>query len=310
MSEQNESFNRKLLRIVRERDSNLCVGLDPDYMRIRTHLAAEVERELRNRFDITEFIGSALSMLGKASGEETDDESHVESPIAAKEAVCKLVIAASAASAAAFKPNAAFFEPDVGGVLGVIDAAESQETEHLLIFDGKRGDIGNTSAQYADAILEEVGFDAVTVNPLMGYDSVEPFLRNPERGAFLLCLTSNPGAQDFLMKNELYKRIAEKAVEWNAKENVGLVVGATRPEYAAEVRAIAPDLPLLIPGVGAQGGALAETLDAIGAKENRAFVINASRSIMFPDRTEGEEYAEAVAAAAATLRDQIRQALR
>src|SRR5690606_4662268 len=115
---------------------------------------------------------------------------------------------------------------------------------------------------------------------LMGRDAVEPFVSNPARGIFLLCLTSNPGADDFLLKNDLYLRIAEKAVEWNVNGNVGLVVGATRPQYLARIREVAPDLPLLIPGVGAQGGNLKETVDAIGGRDNRRFLINASRAVL------------------------------
>src|SRR5690606_34081920 len=139
-----------------------------------------------------------------------------------------------------------------------------------------------SSAKYATATLDVQQFDAITVNPLMGHDSVEPFTRNPAKGIFLLCLTSNPGADDFLLQGDFYLQIAEQAVKWNRNDNVGLVVGATRPEYLDRIRQVAPDLPLLIPGIGAQGGRLDETLDAIGARTNRRFLINASRSILYP----------------------------
>lgn len=267
------TFNEWLDRVCRQRKTQLCVGLDPDAERIRAikgHPAAP-SHELCVR-----------AMFTAAS--------------------------ASAAYAAAFKPNAAFFEAlerneplmrrvghylaeNFAGVIGLCDA--------------KRGDIGNTSDRYAEAVFEHQKFDAVTVNPLMGTDAVEPFLRDKTRGVFLLCLTSNPGADDFLLRDELYLRIAEKATQWNTNGNVGLVVGATRPEYLQRVREVAPELSLLIPGVGAQGGKLKETLDAIGAQSNRRFLINASRSVLYPQGATWETYARLMGEAARQLRDEI-----
>ena len=130
----------------------------------------------------------------------------------------------------------------------------------ITIGDAKRGDIGNTAAMYAHALLVDLGFQAATVNPYMGFDSVEPFLRDPERGAFVLGLTSNPGAKDFqylkVGARPLYERVVRKAASWNANGNCGLVVGATRPAELKRIRAMAPSMPILIPGVGAQGGDL------------------------------------------------------
>ena len=219
-------------------------------------------------------------------------------------------VAATAPYVSAFKPNAAFFE-----------AAESYDSSSLMaqmghyladnfpdilaLCDAKRGDIGNTSAHYAHAVFKQQRYGSVTVNPLMGHDAVEPFLRDPEKGVFLLCLTSNPGAEDFLLKNDLFLRIAEKAVEWNTNNNIGLVVGATRPEYLARIREIAPDLPLLIPGVGAQGGKLSETLHAINGKNNRRFLINASRSVLYPAGATWEKYTQLAGAAAELLNREI-----
>lgn len=300
-----ESFNTRLVRMVREKNSHLCVGLDPDAARLAAELAPVLGREMqemRKNADLGTIMGDALSIFSSHAEDQADD---AELPTRLKEAACRLVIRATASAAAVFKPNAAFFEPELSLLLGVIEAIEDQSAERLIICDAKRGDIGNTSAQYADVFLEQFECDAITVNPLMGYDSVEPFIRNPERGAFLLCLTSNQGASDFLLQNELYKRIAEKAMKWNRNGNVGLVVGATQAEYAAAVREIAPDLPLLIPGVGAQGGALEEILDAIQAKTNPAFVINASRSIMYPKWNDPAEYEGAVRTEAEGLRDEI-----
>lgn len=215
--------------------------------------------------------------------------------------------------AAAFKPNTAFFEGSRTGLAaleGLQNFLGDLPGQLITICDAKRGDIGNTSARYADAVFTRWKYNAITVNPLMGTDSVEPFLRDPTRGVFLLCLTSNPGAADFLLKGELYKRIAEQAVKWNTNQNVGLVVGATRAEHAAAVREIAPELPLLIPGVGAQGGSLAEILGAIGAKSNPRFLINASRSIMAPKLSVDEDYVHAVSGAAQSLRDEINALLK
>lgn len=221
--------------------------------------------------------------------------------------------AASAAApyAAAFKPNAAFFEAleeDTPLMAEVGRYLDENFPDIISVCDAKRGDIGNTSAQYARAAFDLQRFHCITVNPLMGTDAVEPFLRKPDRGVFLLCLTSNPGADDFLLQNELYLRIAEKAVQWNTSDNVGLVVGATRPEYLARIREIAPNLPLLIPGIGAQGGKLDETLDAITARSNPRFLVNASRSVLYPSGATWETYTEAVAAAASSLNAEINNA--
>lgn len=267
------SFNKRVLSAIQARKSNLCVGLDPDLKKISDKYA-----EIGVRSEFAAKMKAALDTYWE-----------------------------TAEFAAAFKPNAAFYEfvGDGGESLALLLKGDDQYSDKpIVIFDGKRGDIGNTCDQYANKILTVGGYDAVTVNPLMGYDCVEPFLRDPERGIFILCLTSNPGAEDFLLQHELYLRIAEKAVQWNVNDNVGLVVGATRPEYAAAIRNIAPDLPLLIPGVGAQGGALEEIVDAIHGKQNRNFLINASRSIMFAKGGQG-----AGAREAKRIRDEINKVL-
>ena len=304
-----ETFNERFLRLVSSKESHLCVGIDPDAVRVQSELALVVQREMeamQKNADLSSFVENALSLLSSQGDDDGDD---LEMPTRMKEAACRMLIRATAPYAAVFKPNVAFFEDELALLITAVDTIEEHAPEHIVICDAKRGDIGNTSAQYAEIFLERFEFDAITVNPLMGHDSVEPFLRNPERGAFLLCLTSNPGASDFLLQNDLYKRIAEKAMKWNVNGNVGLVVGATRAEHAAAVREIAPDLPLLIPGVGAQGGSLPEILDAVDAKNNRAFVINASRALMFPGTDDPEEYEGAVASEAEKLRDEIRRVI-
>ena len=264
-----ESFNERLERIVTARRSNLCVGLDPIFL----------------------------------PGERCDDD-----PDAFKRKLTETVIDATHEVASVFKPNAAFFETTAEGSGWIPAKIRERDEEIIVLCDAKRGDIGSTSEAYAEAILSAQGYDAVTVNPLMGHDAVEPFLRRPECGAFLLCLTSNPGADDFLVKGDLYLHIAEKAAAWNRHGNVGLVVGATRPEQAARVRAVAPDLPLLIPGVGAQGGSIGEIIDAIGGRTNRRFIINASRSIMFAKRQGNETQPDACRRAATALRNEINTA--
>lgn len=273
-----QNFNARLESVCRQRNSNLCVGLDPDLQRI-----------------------NALADDWNEDG-------------ATDQAVRTMLAAASAAAgyAAAFKPNAAFFEAieNESPLMAAIGHhLDENYPDVIAIADAKRGDIGNTSGRYASAAFDLQKFDCITVNPLMGHDAVEPFLRNPAKGIFLLCLTSNPGAEDFLLHGDLYLHIAEKAVQWNTNHNIGLVVGATRPEYLDQIRRIAPDLPLLIPGVGAQGGKLDETLDAIGARDNRRFLINASRSILYPPNARWENYAEKVGEAARHLRDEINTAL-
>ncbi len=302
-----ESFNQRLVRIVTERRSHLCVGLDPDFEKFRETYRPHIVERLRQQPLSFGFVTTADGVAPDARMPAMDQLA--DEPDIAKEIVCELVIEATREYAAAFKPNAAFFEMVIAGGTPIPEQLRQWTEPVLTIYDGKRGDIGNTSEQYARTIFSEHNYDCVTVNPLMGRDAVEPFLRNPAHGAFLLCLTSNPGADDFLLKNDLYLRIAEKAVAWNQNGNVGLVVGATRPELAAAVREVAPDLPLLIPGVGAQGGALAETLEAVRGRSNPAFVVNASRSVMYARPDDGESILAAAGRAARRLRDEINAVL-
>ncbi len=211
----------------------------------------------------------------------------------------------------AYKLNFAFYESL--GVAGweIMNATvrhiRSLSPDILLIADAKRGDIGNTADQYAKAILRELDFDSVTVNPYMGYDSVEPFIRKPDKGAFILCLTSNPGSRDFQYSTDgnmtLYERIARKSGEWNLHNNSGLVVGATHPEEMQRIRMLAVDLPFLIPGIGAQGGDLAS---AVRINFNGDYVnamINVSRSVIYASG--GNDFAEAAEKAASEIYNEI-----
>lgn len=165
----------------------------------------------------------------------------------------------------------------------------------VTIGDGKRGDIGNTSAMYARALFEDLGFGSCTVNPYMGGDSVTPFLSDPARGVFVLAVTSNPGARDFQYQRingtPLYERVIRRVKKWDVHHNCGLVVGATRPRELGRIRAMVPHMPFLIPGVGAQGGDLAKAIRNGCTREGDLAVVNASRSIIYASG--GDDYADA-----------------
>lgn len=223
---------------------------------------------------------------------------------------CLDLVKRTAPYAAAFKPNAAFFEqfgaPGWEALRQVIEAVceQSRRQGSLIpvILDAKRGDIASTAEAYARSAFQALGAHAVTLSPYLGRDSVEPFLVNPERGVFLLCKTSNPGARDLqdLLVGEagepLYIAVARLARLWNTRNNVGLVVGATQPEALTAVRAAAPELWILAPGVGAQGGDLEAALRAGRRADGKGLILPVSRSI---------SRAADPGKAAAELRDQI-----
>lgn len=254
-------FIQKLLNTSRKNRSLLCIGLDPD-------------PELMPGTDVVQF--------NRAIIEATSD------------LVC------------AYKPNLAFYE-----ALGTSGLAVLEETvKHIpdgvpVIADAKRGDIGNTAKAYARALFSVFGFDAATVSPYLGYDSIEPFVSYEDKGVFILCRTSNRGARDFqdLHTNglPLYEVVARKAGAWNVHGNIGLVVGATYPEELRKVRSICPDMFLLIPGIGTQGGDLASAVSyGVDARGERA-VFNVSRQIIYASREKD------FAGAARDMADQIRQ---
>ena len=231
----------------------------------------------------------------------------------------RAIVDATAAVACAFKPNLAFYE--ALGRSG-FDALE-RTIAHIrrvaghavIIGDAKRGDIGPSGRAYARAMFEVWGFDAVTVNAWGGGDTVEPFLDDESRGVFVWCRGSNPGSADFQDLNivedgkdvPLYLSVARSCAEWNAKGNVGLVVGATVPEQLAAVRRLCPSMPLLIPGIGAQGGELEAAVKAGVDQSGRMALVNSSRGIIFASR--GADFAEAARQAASTLRDSINAVL-
>jgi orotidine-5'-phosphate decarboxylase len=220
----------------------------------------------------------------------------------------KAIIDATKDIACAYKPNVAYYE--AYGVKGfeALEGTLAHIPESILsIADIKRGDIGATSDQYAFAYQVNLNFDAITISPYMGKDSVESFLKRDECGVFFLGLTSNSGAQDFQyleLRNgkKLYEEVTDKVLEWNkAKQNCGLVVGATKPSELKALRERAPELPFLIPGIGAQGGSLEEVLEANGSG---IALINVSRGIC--GASKGKDFAEAARAAAMKLVEQMR----
>jgi orotidine-5'-phosphate decarboxylase len=218
------------------------------------------------------------------------------------------IINATSDIVAAYKPNLAFFEalgPEGMSLLKLVCGRIPDDT--LTILDGKRGDIGNSAGFYARALFDLYRADWVTVNPYMGYDSLRPFLEDNEKGAFILCLTSNAGARDFqgLESNgkPLYVHIARKVVSWNKDNNCGLVVGATYPEQLAELRGEAQHMPILIPGVGAQGGNLEKAVRGGTDNFTRPAIINVSRSVLYA--SDGEDFDKAARASVEKLNDQI-----
>ncbi|MFB6189711.1 MAG: orotidine-5'-phosphate decarboxylase [Halapricum sp.] len=224
------------------------------------------------------------------------------------------IVDATHEHAACYKPNAAFYEDGDGWLALEETIAYAHGKDVPVLLDAKRGDIGNTARQYASALDEDgLDADAITVNPYMGRDSLEPFLQREQKGVFVLCRTSNPGGADLqdleLDSGEpLYERVAALADLWNANGNVGLVVGATNPEELEEVREIVPDLPFLVPGVGAQGGD-AEAAVEHGLAEGVGLV-NSSRGIIFAGeeaRGGADAYFGAAGQAAKQLKTQLNQ---
>ena len=223
---------------------------------------------------------------------------------------CRDIVDATAEYACAFKPQIAHFA-----------AAHAEEALRMLIMhlrfrypqipvilDSKRGDIGSTAQHYASEAFDRYCADAVTVNPYLGRDSVQPFLDRTDKGVVILCRTSNAGAgdlQDMLIAGRpLYQHVAEKiAREWNANHNCARVVGATWPEQLREVRAIVGDMPFLVPGIGAQGGDVAAVVSNAKTADGTGLIVSSSRAILYA--SQGDDYAQAAARAAQALRDDI-----
>lgn len=221
----------------------------------------------------------------------------------------RAIIEATTPYAACYKPNIAFYEQfGVPGLRALEATLASIPPGIPVIGDVKRGDIGNTAEAYARAMFEQWGFGAVTVNGYQGLDTVEPFLAYEGRGVFVLCRTSNPGSREFQEQRlangrMLFEEVALVASAWSP--NIGLVVGATAPQELRTVRSLVPRTPILIPGVGTQGGKPEEVVAAAGYLPGR-MVVNASRGVMYA--AEGPGFADAAAEAARLLRDQLKAA--
>ena len=254
------------LRVIQERKGSLlCVGLDVDPARIPTSLR-------RSRTGVYDFIGAIV--------EATHD------------LVC------------AYKPNLAFFEAMGSEGWDLLRRTVCLIPRNIItIGDGKRGDIGNTGERYAAALFDDLRFDAVTVSPYMGRDSVDPFLTRPDKGVFLLALTSNKGSADFqrlkVGGRPLYETVVRTSATWSP--DIGYVVGATHPDELKRIRTLAPNAPLLIPGIGSQGGDLEASVRFGITKHKDLAVINASRSILYA--SSGRDFAKAARAEAQRVRD-------
>ncbi|MDA8917258.1 orotidine-5'-phosphate decarboxylase [Flavobacteriaceae bacterium] len=222
----------------------------------------------------------------------------------------KAIIDATVDYAVAYKPNIAFFETygveGVAALKEVIDYLNAKHPEVFTIADAKRGDIGNTSTRYAKAYFETLGFDSITVAPYMGKDSVEPFLAFEDKHTILLALTSNPGSNDFqrLETNgkPLFQSVLETAKTWEGSDQLMYVVGATRADALTDIRKIVPDAFLLVPGVGAQGGSLAEVA-TYGLNKEVGLLVNSSRGIIYASQE--EDFANAARRAAKAMQEEM-----
>lgn len=264
---------------IRRKKSYLCIGLDTDIQKLPPHLADAPD------------------------------------PVFAFN---KAIIDATAPYAVAYKPNIAFYEAQgPRGWESLQKTLDYIPTDCFTIADAKRGDIGNTSDLYARTFFEPsaagLNFDAVTVAPYMGHDSVIPFLNYPGKWVILLALTSNPGSADFQRQQvdnetqELFETVIQKARTWASAEQLMFVVGATQAEQIARIRELAPDNFLLVPGVGAQGGSLAD-VSRNGLTEAGGLLVNASRSIIYA--SSGPDFAEAAAAEAKAMQEEMASYLR
>jgi orotidine-5'-phosphate decarboxylase len=225
---------------------------------------------------------------------------------------------ATADLVAAYKPNLAFYEAlGPAGMEALLRTRELIPPDVPVVGDGKRGDIDNTMRRYATALLDVYRFDCVTISPYLGRDAIQPVASRADRGVYLLCRTSNPGSGEIAdlevrgaggETRPLYLAIAERVRSWNSSGNLGLVVGATYPEELARVREVAPELPILLPGVGAQGGLLEASVEAGVDAQRGGLLVNASRQVLYASAN--DDFPAAARQAAQALRDRINAARR
>jgi len=277
MNSRPNTFNQQLQSAWASQGSMLCVGFDPDPKRLPPSLQGKPE-------GIFEF--------------------------------CREIADATADLVCAFKPQFAYFASQRAETqLEKLISHLKDKYPHIpVILDSKRGDIGSTADHYALEAFERYGADAVTVNPYMGFDTIEPYLKHAGKGVIVLCRTSNPGGSDLQFLNvdsgePLYLHVAKLAAQkWNSSGQISLVVGATFPEEIAKVRTIVGDMPLLIPGIGAQGGDIDATVNAgrIAGAPGTGMIINSSRAILYA--SSGADFAQAARAVAQSTRDALRSA--
>ena len=278
MNPSSNTFTQQLQSAWASQGSMLCVGFDPDPKRLPPALQGKPE-------GIFEF--------------------------------CREIADATADLVCSFKPQFAYFASQraEAQLEKLIKHLKDRYPQIPVILDSKRGDIGSTADHYALEAFERYGADAITVNPYMGFDTIEPYLKYPGKGVIVLCRTSNPGGSDLQFLNvgptgePLYLHIAQLAAQqWNSSGQISLVVGATFPEEIAKVRAIVSNMPLLIPGIGAQGGDIKATVKAgsiVGAP-GTGMIINSSRAILYA--SSGNDFAQAARLVAQSTRDALRAA--
>jgi orotidine-5'-phosphate decarboxylase len=267
------TFRNRLAAAWAASDSLLCVGLDPDPSRF------------------PDFVGQDAKSI---------------------QLFCSMIVDATADLVCAFKPQIAYFAAH-GAEKALENVCNMIRRDHpRVILDAKRGDIGDTAEMYAREAFDRYGADAVTVNPWLGTDSLEPFFARRDRGVFVLCRTSNPGSGELQGRRDasgeaLYETVATRAAtEWSKRAAVGLVVGATKPDELRRVREIVGDLPLLVPGVGAQGGDAATVVRNGATSDGTGLIVNSSRAVLYA--SDGDDFTSAARAVAMSLRDELNAA--
>lgn len=282
----------QIIEQIRRKRSFLCVGLDTDLNKVPKHLLESIDPIMTPHFNTDALSGDPIFTFNKA------------------------IIDATAPYCVAYKPNLAFYE--CYGVRGwmalekTVRYIKENYPDQFVIADAKRGDIGNTSKMYAQSMFEGLGVDALTVAPYMGEDSVKPFLEYDGKWVILLALTSNKGSLDFQFTedkdgNRLFEKVIQTSQQWGSPQNMMYVVGATRGRMFEDVRKVAPESFLLVPGVGAQGGSLQEVCQ-YGMTKDCGLLVNSSRGIIYA--SSGQDFAEAAARKARELKEQMAKELK
>ena len=278
---------QELIQQIKEKQTFLCVGLDTDLDKI----PQSVQKQVRKEYEEEEYTFGMLLEFNTR------------------------IIDATAPYCVAYKPNLAFYEAygmeGIAAFEGTIEYLKENYPNHFIIADAKRGDIGNTSKMYAKTFFEMYDVDSLTVAPYMGEDSVTPFLSYKDKWVVLLALTSNKGSLDFQLMEDangerLFEKVLKTSQQWGTRDNMMYVVGATRGQLFEDIRKVAPDHFLLVPGVGAQGGSLEEVCK-YGMTKDCGLLVNSSRGIIFA--SSGEDFAEVAAQKAHELQQQMAKEL-